>query len=171
MIGDYTKDSKLMNKLYLIDFGISQSYLKENGEHIPFERDVPFKGNVIFSSKNAFDQLSLSRRDDIISLMYFIIFCVNSNQSWIDNVRPISDQFEEIAKYKINTKAKDFCNKQTNFLYPLLKYSYRLEFEERPDYEKMKFLLKKILLERDYLPDNKFDWSLGPGQSFPKVNK
>jgi serine/threonine protein kinase len=55
MIGDYTKDSKLMNKLYLIDFGISQSYLKENGEHMAFESDVPFKGNVIFSSKNAFD--------------------------------------------------------------------------------------------------------------------
>jgi hypothetical protein len=45
-----------MNKLYLIDFGISQSYLTESGGHIPLERDVPFKGNVIFSSKNAFDQ-------------------------------------------------------------------------------------------------------------------
>jgi casein kinase 1 len=55
MIGDFTKDEKLMNKLYLIDFGISQSYLEANGEHLPFKRDVPFKGNVIFSSKNAFD--------------------------------------------------------------------------------------------------------------------
>ena len=35
----------------------------------------------------------------------------------------------------------------------------------------MKFMLKKILLERDYVPDNKFDWSLGHGQTFPKVDK
>lgn len=79
MIGNYTKDPKLMNKLYLIDFGISQSFLTPQGQHIPFKKNVPFKGNVIFSSKNAFDQLTLSRRDDIISLMYFLIFCVNSN--------------------------------------------------------------------------------------------
>ena len=54
MIGDYTKDNKLVNRIYLIDFGISSKYLNEDGTHIKFERDVPFKGNVIFSSKNAF---------------------------------------------------------------------------------------------------------------------
>ena len=109
MIGDYMKKSSLMNQLYLIDFGISQKYLDEKGEHLPFKKDVAFKGNVIFSSKNAFAQYTLGRRDDIISLMYFLIFCVNSNLSWIDNARPISDQYEEITRYKINTKAKDFC--------------------------------------------------------------
>ena len=83
-----------MNKLFLIDFGIAQPYLTPEGAHMPFRRNIPFKGNVIFSSKNAFDQLTLSRRDDIISFMYFLIFCVNSNQSWIDNLRPIADQFE-----------------------------------------------------------------------------
>lgn len=109
MIGDYSKNSRQMHKLYLIDFGISQRYLNQNDEHLPFSSDEPFKGNVIFSSKNAFDQKSLSRRDDIISLMYFLVFCVNSNLSWIDNHRPIADQFDEIARYKINTNAKDFC--------------------------------------------------------------
>jgi serine/threonine protein kinase len=78
MIGDYMKDPKLMNKIYLIDFGISQKYRLSDGSHIPFEKNVPFKGNVIFSSKNAFAQVTLSRRDDIISLIYFLIFCVNS---------------------------------------------------------------------------------------------
>jgi hypothetical protein len=54
MIGDYMRDQKLMNKLYLIDFGISQKYVDQRGEHIAFEQDVNFKGNLIFSSKNAF---------------------------------------------------------------------------------------------------------------------
>ena len=117
MIGDYMRERKLMNKLYLIDFGISSRYLDSKGSHLPFKEDVPFKGNVIFSSKNAFAQVSLSRRDDLISLVYFLIFCANSNQSWIDNTRPISDQFDEIAKYKIQTKPKDFCTPHTKFLY------------------------------------------------------
>ena len=84
MIGNYIEDPKAMNQLYLIDFGISQRYLDEKGEHIPMNTKVPFKGNVIFSSKHAFQNLTLSRRDDIISMVYFLIFCINSNQSWID---------------------------------------------------------------------------------------
>ena len=49
------------------------------------------------------------------------------------------------------------------FLYPIIKYAYSLSFEEKPNYEKIKFMLKKILLDRNYLPENKFDWSLAPG--------
>lgn len=52
-----------------------------------------------------------------------------------------------------------------------MKYSYKLEFKEAPDYEKLKFMFKKILLERDYIPDNKFDWSLGPGETFQRVDQ
>ena len=54
LIGDAVKNPALMNKLYLIDFGISQKYVDSQGKHLPFNQDMPFKGNVIFSSKNAF---------------------------------------------------------------------------------------------------------------------
>ena len=115
--------------------------------------------------------MSLSRRDDIISLMYLLIYCVNSNLSWIDIARPIADQFDEIGRYKLCTKAQEFCSNSTKFLYPLLKYAYRLRYTERPDYDKIKFMFMKILLDKDYLPDNKFDWSLKPGESFQKVDR
>jgi hypothetical protein len=64
--------------LYLIDFGISTRYRDEQGNHVPFKENVPFKGNLIFSSKNAFARVTLSRRDDIISLMYFMIYLIDS---------------------------------------------------------------------------------------------
>jgi serine/threonine protein kinase len=35
MIGNYMKDLKAMNQLYLIDFGISQRYTDSNGKHLP----------------------------------------------------------------------------------------------------------------------------------------
>ena len=57
LIGDVQKDSQQINKLYLIDFGISESYLNNQGSHLPFKTGVPFKGNVIFSSKNAFAEV------------------------------------------------------------------------------------------------------------------
>ena len=54
LLGDHMRDPKFLNKLYLIDFGISATYLDKEGNHLPFCQDVLFKGNVIFSSKNAF---------------------------------------------------------------------------------------------------------------------
>jgi len=70
------------------------------------KRNVPFKGNIIFSSKYAFEQFSLSRRDDIISLLYFLIFCIKSDLNWIDNSKPLSVQIEKICKYKIEASPK-----------------------------------------------------------------
>jgi hypothetical protein len=52
----------------------------------------------------------------------------------------------------------------------MLKYSYKLTYEERPNYEKLRFMIKKILIERDFIPDNKFDWSLCPGENFKKID-
>lgn len=72
----------------------------------------------------------------------------------------MNDQFEEIGRYKVNTPAANFITKETEFLLPFLKYTYRLKFNERPNYSKLKFMLKNILIEREFVPDNKFDWSL-----------
>ena len=44
-------------------------------------------------------------------------------------------------------------------LKPVLEYAYSLGFEEEPDYTKLKFLLKKILLDEEVVPHFKFDWS------------
>jgi serine/threonine protein kinase len=78
MIGDFKENLENMNKIYLIDFGLASKFLDDNGNHIKFCQDIPFKGNLIFSSKNAFAKVTLSRRDDIISLMYMIIYLIET---------------------------------------------------------------------------------------------
>jgi hypothetical protein len=54
MVGDYKNNRKELNKIYLIDFGIADKYLDEDYNHLTFQENVKFKGNAIFSSKNAF---------------------------------------------------------------------------------------------------------------------
>lgn len=53
MIGDFRIDRESMNKMYLIDYGIAQKYLKDK-EHIIFKENVTFRGNILFSSKHCF---------------------------------------------------------------------------------------------------------------------
>ena len=38
----------------MIDFGITHKYKEPDGTHIPFKVDVPFTGNIVFSSVNSF---------------------------------------------------------------------------------------------------------------------
>ena len=127
---------------------------------------MPFKGNLIFSSKNAFGEVSLSRRDDFISLIYFLIFCFDSNIHWFDHTRELAGQYEDISRYKILTKPDQLCHGKSRCLLPLASYVYKLNFKDEPNYDKMKFLLEKELLEMNYVPGPYFDWCLQPGQDY-----
>lgn len=65
-------------KMHLIDFGCSYEYLMKDGKHIPLVRHSKEKNrNLIFASKNYFNNITLSRRDDIISIVYNLIYLMN----------------------------------------------------------------------------------------------
>ena len=135
MIGDYKKDINLKKEIYIIDFGIAQKYIDNRGRHIKFRKDVGFKGNVVFSSKNAFGEVTLSRRDDFISLIYLLIYCIDSNVEWFDNDRDLSGQYNDILHYKITTKPKQLCKNKSLCLLPLANYVFKLNFKEEPNYD------------------------------------
>ena len=67
--------------VYLIDYGFSAKFLKENKiDHIDENEMVDtFQGNMIFSSLNQMKFKKTSRRDDLISLFYMMIYCLNNN--------------------------------------------------------------------------------------------
>ena len=62
--------------------------------------NVSFKGNVVFSSKNAFKRITLSRRDDIIALVYLLDYLIDTNLTWFDNKKPIKEQKDFISDFK-----------------------------------------------------------------------
>ena len=80
--------------LHLIDFGIAQRFLMEDGvTHRPMREKEEFVGNLIFCSKYIFEEISntynvdneiaQSRRDDIIGLSYLLLFLLNGQVPWI----------------------------------------------------------------------------------------
>ena len=88
----------------IIDFGLSHSYLKKSSKfeeidstlpnilkppppHIDHEISDPtlnFKGNMLFSSKYTFQGHVQSRRDDIISIIYILIFLISGKAALQD---------------------------------------------------------------------------------------
>lgn len=72
--GNIFKDTKLA----LIDYGFATRYIdKKKNEHIKkYEVDL-FQGNLMFGSAYQLSFASTSRRDDLISLVYLLIFIIN----------------------------------------------------------------------------------------------
>jgi len=54
-------------------------------------------------------------------------------------------------------------------MHPLLEYSYNLSYADKPEYNKIKFMLQSILIGKGYIPDLTYDWSLNPGEKFKRV--
>lgn len=60
--------------MYLIDYGISKIFLDSKGNHIKFNSDKPFLGTTRYASISAHKGFELSRKDDLESLGYVLIF-------------------------------------------------------------------------------------------------
>ena len=73
--------------LYLIDFGLSKSYLSSMGTHVPFEQGKAFIGNVRYASINCHRGLTFSRRDDIQSMLYILAFLICGSLPWQTNIK------------------------------------------------------------------------------------
>ena len=65
-------------EIILIDFGFAAKFIDSNGHHISEQNEVnTFKGNMLFSSINQMEFRVTSRRDDMISLCYLLMYCLN----------------------------------------------------------------------------------------------
>ena len=67
----------------------------------------------------------------------------------------LSDNRFKIFKALKMRAAKDFCNvgPKSRFLTPLLEEAYSYEFAEKPNYGKLKFMIGKMLMEEDQVPN------------------
>ena len=51
-------------------------------------------------------------------------------------------------------------SEETRRLHPFLTNIFSLGFEETPNYDKLRFMLLKIMLELNQTPNNVYDWNV-----------
>ena len=71
-------------EVFLIDFGFATKYVDKTGKkHVSEEtKQDGFTGNIVFASVHHLDFGATSRRDDLISLFYMLIFILNDGTLW-----------------------------------------------------------------------------------------
>ena len=66
--------------LYLIDFGLSTKFIEQDGTHQKRQQLGRFSGNFLFASLNSCRGYNKSRRDDIESAFYVLIYLLNNQR-------------------------------------------------------------------------------------------
>ena len=138
-----------LDKLYLIDFGITSEYYDfEKSIHKPLECDVPFKGTFRFSSQNHHCRnISQSRRDDLESLIYMCIFCLTNHLPWTcdGTLCPTKQEmFEKSKKIKSTASIDNICHNVPNEFKIALNYAKKLQYDEMPDYKYLQQLVQNL---------------------------
>ena len=127
------------NEPFLIDFGISKKYI-ENRVHIDCKQIKTIIGSYAFCSINIENLLEPSRRDDIESIFYVLIFCLLKKE-----------KEQELLNIKYNIKLlKNFILIDDinifNNIEKIYNYIRKMSFKQKPNYIYLIELLDFITL-------------------------
>ena len=138
------------NVIYLIDFGLSKKYKSDKtGKHLKFGFTGKLTGTVRFASANALRGGEQSRRDDLESIAYMIIFFMRGKLPWqgVTGTKKM-ERYLKIYKMKKNVTPEDLCKSLPSQMVSFVKYVKQLEFEQEPDYNYLRSLFQSILKQR-----------------------
>ena len=149
------------NVIYLIDFGLSKKYKSDKtGKHLKFGFTGKLTGTVRFASANALRGGEQSRRDDLESIAYMIIFFMRGKLPWqgVSGTKKM-ERYLKIYKMKKNVTPEDLCKSLPPQMISFVKYVKHLEFEQDPDYNYLRKIFQSILKQRKLNIDSLvFSW-------------
>jgi len=99
-----------MNVIYLIDYGLAKYYRDPISKvHIPFRDNHGMTGTLWYASINSHLGEDQSRRDDLESLMYSLIYLLKGKLPWQGIKASVNTRNEKIAEKKIATSNEALC--------------------------------------------------------------
>lgn len=161
LLGRYNRKFDDDNKVYVIDFGLSKEYIdKKTKRHYDYNESSKFVGTPRYASINTHMGIRQSRRDDLESVAYILIYFLNGELPWQGiRAKTKSEKKEKIKVSKVNFDVQIQCqNKKDipNELMIFLEYTKSLKFNEKPDYSYIRSLFDKV--KKNNIPE-KFDRS------------
>lgn len=146
IVGKLYQSNDEPSKLKMIDFGLATKFLDKNGNHKVQQYENRDPGNQFFSSHDQMKLLTPSRKDDFISLCYLLVYLLDKDFLFLHEIWNKAT-YIDILKRKEKLTASDVCiSSKSKELLDFVSAVFDLEFSEKPDYGKLKFLLIKELL-------------------------
>ncbi|EAU83547.2 CK1/CK1/CK1-D protein kinase [Coprinopsis cinerea okayama7 len=184
--------------VHIIDFGLAKKFRDSVSQiHIPFSQHptgLHGVGTSLFASINTHLGMEASRRDDLESLAYMLIYFLRGTLPWRkmrapsnlpssilaaisnseerreaqEHYNPVSATWDLIRDSKLEHEATLTEGLPEEF-HVLYTYARNLEFDDLPDYEGLRNCFRGLAARLGIEYDGVFDWSVkGPGEGGSK---
>ena len=139
--------------VYLTDFGLSKSFIDINNNHIKETHNHDIIGTARYSSINMHKGIEPSRRDDLESVGYMLIYFLKGKLPWqgTQNNTHKKDIFNKIGEIKCYTKIEALCENYPKCFCDYLYYCRNLKFQETPNYNYLKNLFLNEIISNKYI--------------------
>jgi serine/threonine protein kinase len=161
----------LSQYVYILDFGLAKKYRSSRTlEQFPFVNRRKITGTARYASINALRGYEQSRRDDLESVGYVLIYFLKGKLPWMGIEAKTKEQkYKKILQKKIDIPTKDLCEYLPEEMEIILDYVKNLEYKENPDYEMLRRYFNSMIRKEHSKFDYIYDWTTHEDRSKRKV--
>ncbi|EOX94394.1 Protein kinase domain - like 10 [Theobroma cacao] len=150
------------NQVYIIDYGLAKKYRDlQTHKHIPYRENKNLTGTARYASVNTHLGVEQSRRDDLESLGYVLMYFLRGSLPWQGLKAGTKKQkYDKISEKKVSTPIEVLCKSYPSEFVSYFHYCRSLRFEDKPDYSYLKRLFRDLFIREGYQFDYVFDWTV-----------
>ncbi|KAF5743064.1 casein kinase I isoform delta-like [Tripterygium wilfordii] len=150
------------NQVYIIDFGLAKKYRDSSThQHIPYRENKNLTGTARYASMNTHLGIEQSRRDDLESLGYVLMYFLKGSLPWQGLKAGTKKQkYEKISEKKVSTSIEVLCRGYPSEFASYFHYCRSLRFDDKPDYAYLKRIFRDLFIREGFQFDYVFDWTI-----------
>ncbi|XP_016383166.1 casein kinase I-like [Sinocyclocheilus rhinocerous] len=150
------------NLVYIIDFGLAKKYRDaRTHQHIPYRENKNLTGTARYASINTHLGIEQSRRDDLESLGYVLMYFNLGSLPWQGLKAATKRQkYERISEKKMSTPIEVLCKGYPSEFATYLNFCRSLRFDDKPDYSYLRQLFRNLFHRQGFSYDYVFDWNM-----------
>uniref|UniRef100_A0A6N2NK19 non-specific serine/threonine protein kinase n=1 Tax=Salix viminalis TaxID=40686 RepID=A0A6N2NK19_SALVM len=150
------------NQVYVIDFGLAKRYRDTTThQHIPYRENKSLTGTARYASGNTHLGNEQSRRDDLESIGYVLLYFLRGSLPWQGLKTATKKQkYDKICETKLSTPIEVLCKSHPVEFASYFHYCHSLTFDQKPDYGFLKRLFHVLFAREGFEFDHVFDWTI-----------
>uniref|UniRef100_A0A7N0UIW1 non-specific serine/threonine protein kinase n=1 Tax=Kalanchoe fedtschenkoi TaxID=63787 RepID=A0A7N0UIW1_KALFE len=150
------------NQVYIIDYGLAKKFRDlQTHKHIPYRENKNLTGTARYASVNTHLGIEQSRRDDLESLGYVLMYFLRGSLPWQGlRAGTKKQKYDRISEKKLSTPIEVLCKSFPSEFVLYFHYCRSLRFEDKPDYSYLKRLFRDYFIREGYQFDYVFDWTV-----------
>ncbi|XP_050888647.1 casein kinase 1-like protein 4 [Lathyrus oleraceus] len=141
---------KKANQVCMIDFGLSKGYRDPiSYKHIPYRENKNLTGTARYASCNTHKGIEQSRRDDLESMGYVLLYFLRGSLPWQGlQASTRTQKYEKICKTKLSIRTEVLCKSYPVEFASYFHYCRSLTFDQRPDYGYLRRLFRELFTSK-----------------------